>query len=134
MAAEPNEVRSPPGDRDQLGSAAGSVAGLLATPAEPVAEDMRAALADRQTLMETAARRLAQEAGDAGVAWIGRLGQPGPQPIARAQWQTYVATIALYRYRHNITGPAPLGDKKTIITAEQASEHRAQRIDHGYRL
>lgn len=104
------------------------VAGLLATPAEPVAEDMRAALTDRQVLIEAAARRLAQEAQDTGAAWIGRLGQPGPQSKARAQWKTHAATIALYRYRHDITGRSPLGDKKIITTAEQASEHRAATV------
>ena len=130
---------------------------LAEAPATAVLRGSRQALADRQTLIETAVRRIAQEAEDAGSAWIGRLGQPGPQPKARAQWQAYVATIALCRYHHDITGPAPLGDRRTITTAEQASEHRAataalrraqaigqrfdpgprrsaQRIDHGHRL
>lgn len=142
----------PPGD-----NAPARVAGLIGTPTEPVTEDMRAALADRQALIGAAARRLVQEAQDAGAAWIGRLGQSGPQPKARAQWHAHAATVALYRYRYDITGPAPLGDKKTITVAEQAAEHRTatvalrraqaigqrsdtasrrrtQRIDHGHRL
>lgn len=34
------------------------------------------------------------------------------------------ASIALYRYRYDISGPSPLGDAKSIRTPEQAAEHR----------
>lgn len=37
---------------------------------------------------------------------------------------TCAATVALYRYRYEIVGPAPLGDAKAITTAGQEAELR----------
>ncbi|WP_206516754.1 hypothetical protein [Brachybacterium saurashtrense] len=118
---------------------------------------MRPALTERQTLIETAARRLLHDAQEARAAWVARLGQPSPRPEARERWEAHAATVALYRYRYDIIGTSPLGDKKTSVTAEQGAEHRAAtaalrraqaigqridagpyrrapRIDHGHRL
>lgn len=94
------------------------VAGLIATPAEPVTDDMRAALTERRALIEAAARRLVREAQDAGAAWVSRLGTPGADVMAKQQCQAYAATIALYRHRYEISGPSPLGDAKAIRTPE----------------
>ena len=33
-------------------------------------------------------------------------------------------TVALYRYRYEITGPSPLGDAQSVRTPEQAAENR----------
>ncbi len=101
------------------------VAELIATPAQPIPGDMQTALDERQALIEAAARRLVNEAQDAEAAWISRLGTPPAQPRAREQWQAHAATIALYRHRHEISSPSPLGDAKSIRTSEQAAEHRA---------
>ena len=103
------------------------VAGLIATPAEPVAEDMQTALAERQALIETVAWRLARDAQEARAEWVIRLGMPPTQPRSREQWLAHAATIALYRHRHDITGPTPLGDPKGIKSAEQAAEYRVVR-------
>ena len=103
------------------------VAGLIATPAQPIPDDMQAALTERQALIEARARQLVAEAQDAGAAWVSRLGTPRPQARARKQWQTHAATVALYRHRYDIDSPAPLGDAKEIRTAEQAAEYRAAR-------
>ncbi|MGN6036664.1 MobF family relaxase [Brevibacterium casei] len=100
------------------------VAGLIATPAEPITDDLRTALKDRQALIEDAAQRLAQEALEAGAAWTKPFGQPPTQPKARAQWQEGLATIALYRDRHDITSTSPLGKTNAVRGAEQAAEHR----------
>ena len=133
------------------------VAGLIPTPAGPIADDMQTALTERQALIETAARRLLHDAQEVGAAWAARLGQPSTRPEAQERWEAHASTVALYRYRYEITGPAPLGDAKTITTADQAVEHRAAtaalrraqaigqridagprrrspRIDHGHRL
>lgn len=59
---------------------------------------------------------------------MARLGQPSSRLEARERWEAHAATVALYRYRYEITGPAPLGDVKTITTADQAAEHRAAQI------
>jgi hypothetical protein len=101
------------------------VAGLIATPAKPVPDDMQTALDERQTLIETAALRLVQEAQDAGAAWVARLGVPRTHPRAQKQWQAHAATIALYRNRYDISSAAALGDAESIRTAEQRAEHRA---------
>lgn len=103
------------------------VAGLIPVPAEPIADDMQAALTERQTLIQTATRRLLHEAQEAGAAWVVRLGQPSSRLEARERWEAHAATVALYRYRYEITGPTPLGDAKTITSADQAAEYRAAR-------
>ena len=102
-----------------------SVAGLIATPAEPINEDMQTALTDRQVLIETAARKLVREAQEAGAAWLARLGKPPTQPRQREQWLAHAATVALYRHRYDITDPTPLGAPKSIKIAEQTAEYRA---------
>ena len=63
------------------------VAGLIPVPAEPIADDMQTALTERQTLIQTAARRLLHDAQEAGAAWVARLGQPSSRLEAREQWE-----------------------------------------------
>ncbi|WP_284690600.1 ATP-dependent DNA helicase [Microbacterium tenebrionis] len=101
------------------------VAGLIATPARPIPDDMQTALDERQALIEARARRLVNDAEQAGAAWLLPLGKPPSVSRARAQWQTEAATIALYRHRYDIGGSSPLGDAKSIRTPEQAAERRA---------
>ena len=101
------------------------VAGLIATPAGPIGADIQAALTDRQTLIESAARRLVEEAQEAGAAWVSRLGAPRSQTRERGQWLAHAATIALYRHRYSIDGRSPLGDAKAITAAGQTTEYRA---------
>lgn len=101
------------------------IAGLITTPARPIPDDMQAALDERQALIEARARRLVNDAEQAGTAWLSRLGKPPSVSRARAQWQTEAAAIALYRHRYDIGGSSPLGDAKSIRTPEQAAEHRA---------
>lgn len=100
------------------------VAGLIATPAEPIPGDMQTALTERQQLIETAARRALRHALDAGEAWTKRLGPIPGARRARTTWIAHATTIALYRHRYEITGWAPLGNPKDITKAEQASEYR----------
>ena len=101
------------------------VAGLIPTPAEPIADDMQTALTERQALIEAAARQLLHAAQEAGAAWVARLGQPSSRPEARERWEAHAATVALYRYRYEITGTSPLGEAKAVTTADQAAERRA---------
>lgn len=100
------------------------VAGLITTPATPIADDMQTALTARQTLIDTAARGLLHDAQEVGAAWVARLGQPGSRPEVRERWEAHAATVALYRYRYEITGPSPLGDAQSVRTPEQAAENR----------
>ena len=101
------------------------VAGLIATPAQPIPDDMQTALDERQALIEARARQLVNDAEQAGAALLSRLGKPPSASRARAQWQTEAATVALYRHRYEISGSSPLGDTKDVRTAEQAAEHRS---------
>lgn len=104
------------------------VAGLIPTPAEPIADDMQTALTERQALIETAARQLLHDAQEAGAAWVTKLGQPSARPEARELWEAHAATVALYRDRYEITGPAPLGDPNIVRGPDQADEYRAGQL------
>ncbi len=104
------------------------VAGLIPTPTQPILDDMQAALDQREVLIEDAARRALRVAIDANEDWTARLGRPGTNRRARAAWLTHATTVALYRYRYDITGPKPLGNAKDITKAQQAAEHRAAYI------
>lgn len=99
------------------------IAGLIPTPAEPIADDMQTALTERRALIEAAAHGLLRDAQEAGAAWVARLGQPSSRPEARERWEAHAATVALYRYRYEITGSTALGDAKAT-TADQAAEYR----------
>ncbi|MGO2194580.1 MAG: ATP-dependent DNA helicase [Brachybacterium sp.] len=100
------------------------VAGLIPVPAEPVPGDMQAALAERQQLIETAARRGLRHALDAGEDWTKRLGPIPRARIVRVTWIAHATTIALYRHCYDITGRAPLGNPKDITKAQQTADYR----------
>ena len=104
------------------------VAGLIPTPAEPIANDMQTALTERRALIETAARQLVQDALDASADWTKRLGAASVPQSERKSWTAHVAAIALYRHRYDITGPSPVGDGQKIKTTEQAAEYRAAQV------
>ncbi len=101
------------------------VAGLIAKPAEPMADDIAKALAERQDLIESGAHKLVSDAAAAGADWLTPLGSPPSEARARTQWRDCAATIALYRFRHDIGGPSPLGPPQGLGGVEQAAEHRA---------
>lgn len=101
------------------------VAGLVPTPAGPIPDDMQVALSEREKLIEAAARRSLHRAVATGEDWTARIGDPGPNGHAHAAWLNHATTIALYRHRYDITGPAPLGTLKDITQAQQAAEYRA---------
>lgn len=119
VAAEPRRGTNRPGPA--------RVAGLLPRPAGPMGEDMRAALTERQQLIERAVHQLTTTDMEAGAAWTKRLGAPGSNPRQRAEWLRAATTIRLYRERHGITGPSPLGNLDEVNGLEQAYEYRAAR-------
>ncbi|WP_249933793.1 MobF family relaxase [Kocuria sp. 2SI] len=100
------------------------VAGLIPTPPGPIAEDVRAALAERRDLIEAAVDRLLHRAISEGEPWTKGLGTPDADPRARALWTKNATTVALYRHRHGITDPKPVGESKKISSAQQAVEYR----------
>ncbi len=106
------------------------VAGLLPRPIGAMPADMRAALAQRQQLIEQHARRLTLADLRAEAAWTKRLGTPGRDE--QASWLRAAATIRLYRERYNVTGPSPLGNPDRLSGLEQAYEYRAARAAYDH--
>lgn len=104
------------------------VAGLIPIPADPVPDDMRAALTERQSLIEIAARKLLQTAIDTGDAWITRIGRPPAKQRAREAWLAHAITIALYRQRYDITDPTPLGNLKGVTSPRQVAAYRSASV------
>lgn len=119
IAAEPRRGTNRPGPA--------RVAGLLPRPVGAMSDDMRAALTQRQQLIERAAQELAIADLEAGAAWTKRLGTPGRDARAQTAWFRRVTTIRLYRERYGITGPSPLGNPDQVKGLEQAYEYRAAR-------
>ncbi|WP_454115695.1 MobF family relaxase [Microbacterium lacticum] len=101
------------------------VAGLIAKPTEPIADDLGKALAERQALIESATHQLVSDAQEADAAWLTPLGQPPPDTRSQIQWRHCAATVALYRHRHGVSGRSPLGPSRGVGSAEQAMERRA---------
>ena len=85
------------------------IAGLIPETLGPMADDIRAALDERRDLIEQRARRLAEEAIDANEAWVRRLSDPPMDGRDRERWKQEIASVAAYRDRYGVVGPAPLG-------------------------
>ncbi|TSI14229.1 AAA family ATPase [Brevibacterium aurantiacum] len=103
----------------------GRVAGLIARPAGPLAEDMRVALQEREELITTAAAASLDEAIEHGASWVAKLGRPGATPRERHQWRALAVSIALYRQRYDIGESAPLGLADAVSSPQQVAERRA---------
>ena len=101
------------------------VAGLLPRPIGVMGADMRAALAQRQQLIEQHSLQLTLTDLEAGAAWTKRLGTPSRDE--QKSWLRLATTIRLYRERYEVTGPTPLGNPDQVNGLEQAYEYRAAR-------
>ncbi|AHI20865.1 MULTISPECIES: MobF family relaxase [Actinomycetes] len=109
-------------------STPGRVGGLIARPAEPLDEDMRTALRQREALIDAAAGAALDEAVDHKVGWATQLGAPGPSTREREWWRAHAVTIALYRQRYDIQSAAPLGSDKDVESPQQADERRTAQV------
>jgi hypothetical protein len=78
------------------------VAGLIPRAVGVTDPDMARALDEREAIMQRRARELAESAVAQGQAWVGSLGVPPTDPIARERWMRAVTTVAAYRDRWNI--------------------------------
>jgi hypothetical protein len=78
------------------------VAGLIPRAIGVTDPDMARALDEREATMQRRARELAEQAVAQGQAWVGSLGVPPSDPIARERWMQAVTTVAAYRDRWNI--------------------------------
>jgi conjugative relaxase-like TrwC/TraI family protein len=78
------------------------VAGLVPRAVGVTDPDMARALDEREITMHRRARELAERAVAQGQVWVGSLGVPPSDPIARERWMQAVTTVAAYRERWNI--------------------------------
>ncbi len=91
---------------------------------------MAAALTERQRLIEHAAQQLTLTDMENRAAWLARLGAPPRDSRAQVEWFHAATTIRLYRERHDITGPAPLGNPDQVKGLTHAYEYRAAHAAH----
>jgi conjugative relaxase-like TrwC/TraI family protein len=105
-------------------SPANLVAGLIPRSA-PVADgDLARGLDEREHAIEARAATLAEQATTSLQPWIGKLGPPPTDPLARSRWHKAVTIVAAYRERWDVKDdPRPLGPDTTTST-EQARQRR----------
>jgi hypothetical protein len=96
------------------------IAGLIPEAAGTMTTDMRLALTERRDLIEARAAAILDQALNDGESWTTALGTPPKDERAAATWRRHARTVAAYRDRFSITGPAPLG---------APAESTAQKID-----
>lgn len=87
------------------------IAGLVPEAPPPADESTRRALEERARLIGDRARTLAGTALTRREAWTRFLGPEPADPVARETWRRLATTVAAYRDRHAVTGPAPLGEE-----------------------
>lgn len=96
------------------------IAGLVPEATGTMPSEMRQALTERRDLIETRADALLDTALTEKHEWTTKLGIQPKQARAAQAWRYAARTIAAYRDRYGITGPAPLG---------APAEAEAQKID-----
>jgi conjugative relaxase-like TrwC/TraI family protein len=110
------------------------IAGLIPEATGQMTAEMRAALAERKTLIEHRAMAIAETAASAREPWITPLGEPPTYPRQKQLWLQQVRIIAAYRDRYAITEVAALGsnggDTNQRLDAERAriAVRTAQRL------
>jgi hypothetical protein len=100
------------------------IAGLIPRAQGITDPDMARALTEREQAMEQRAGTLANQAIEAGQGWVQHLGPAPNDPEQLARWRRQVSTIAAYRDRWHITGPAPVGNGSKVGGTEQMSQVR----------
>ena len=84
------------------------IAGLIPEAIGTVPSEMRQALTERRDLIETRADALLDTALNEKHEWTTNLGVQPKQARAAHAWRSAARTIAAYRDRYGVTGPAPL--------------------------
>lgn len=85
------------------------IAGLVPPALGPMPDDARRALDERADLIGERAAALASSAVRTRAAWVQRIAVEPIYGPGRGAWAEAVATVAAYRDRYGLTGPAPLG-------------------------
>ena len=95
------------------------VAGLIPRVRGITDPEMSRALTERDQAMERRARTLANQALEAGLGWVQRLGPAPDDPGHKASWLRDVSTIAAYRDRWHFTGSAAVDNRSDDQNTEQ---------------
>ncbi len=96
---------------------------------------MRQALTERQSLIDARATAILDTALNDGQSWVAGLGAPPKDARAAAAWRRHLLTVAAYRDRYGMTGPAPIGvppeggAQKVDAARARAALDRARRLD-----
>ena len=85
------------------------IVGLIPEATGTMTTDMRRALTERRGLLEARADAILDQALNDGEPWTAVLGNPPKDERATVTWRRHARTVAAYRDRYSITGPAPLG-------------------------
>ncbi|WP_415855392.1 MobF family relaxase [Sinomonas sp. G460-2] len=101
------------------------IAGLIPRADGPMSQDMRAALDEREELIEARADAVLEEALDANAAWAAALGAPPRDHRGVGVWRQHARVIAAYRDRYAITASTPLGAPPETV-AQKIDRARAQ--------
>ncbi len=100
----------------------GFIAGLIPRVRGVTDPEMARALTDRDHAMEMRARTLANQAVEARLDWVERLGPAPDDRGDRVRWLRDVSTIAAYRDRWQITRQETLGGRNDQKSTEQIIE------------
>lgn len=107
--------------RPHRGPAPDLIAGLLPAARGRMTAEMHAALTEREQLIESRSRTLAEAAVERGETWLTKLGRQPRNLAQREQWLTSVATIAAYRDRWRIDGLSILGHPQSEPQRREAA-------------
>ncbi|AZH79006.1 conjugal transfer protein [Microbacterium sp. Y-01] len=123
-----------PGGSDRARKAPRLIAGLIPEAIGVMPSEMRQALAERRDLIETRTDALLDTALTDKHEWIIRLGVQPKQARAAQVWRNAALTIAAYRDRYGITGPAPLGAPAEVETQKIDAARARAALDRAQNL
>lgn len=107
------------------------IAGLIPEATGTMPSEMRQALTERRDLMETRTDALLDTALTEKHEWITKLGVQPKHARAAQAWRNAARTIAAYRDRYGITGPAPLGAAAEVETQKLDAARARAALDRG---
>ena len=102
------------------------IAGLVPEALGPMDDDMRAALQQRQRLIEDRATVCAATAVQTGAAWVTDLDPRRHDAASAVAWEQRVRLVAAYRDLYEVTSSTPLGAPATA-----SNQHRDAAIVSG---
>ncbi|QBR94342.1 conjugal transfer protein [Nocardioides euryhalodurans] len=85
------------------------IAGLIPEPLGEMSDDDRQALDERNQLIESRARALAEDAVAMAESWTRRLGPIPNGSVERGLWLEAAGTVAAYRDRYGVSSELPAG-------------------------